>query len=115
MLLNYGSLDGVSILSPKSIELMTSDHIVGVNKDCKGSIVKIRQAGFGLGFRVNIGPNLLGKFGSKGTVSWGGAASTNFFIDYQEEMIVIYMSQIKPTDHTLGYKVENLAYQAIEN
>jgi CubicO group peptidase (beta-lactamase class C family) len=113
MILNYGSLNRVSILSPKSVELMTSDHIVGVNKECKGSIVKIREAGFGLGFRVNIGPNLLGKLGSKGTASWGGAASTNFFIDFEEEMIVIYMSQIKPADHTLGYIVEDLAYQAI--
>lgn len=113
MILNYGSLNGVSILSPKTVELMTSDHIVGVNKECKNSMVKIREAGFGLGFRVNLGPNLLGKLGSKGTVSWGGAASTNFFIDYAEEMIFIYMSQIRPTDHTLGYKVENLAYQAI--
>jgi CubicO group peptidase (beta-lactamase class C family) len=113
MILNYGELEGVSILSPKSVELMTSDHIVGVNKECKDAIVKIREAGFGLGFRVNLGPNLLGRLGSKGTVSWGGAASTNFFIDYDEDLIFIYMSQIKPTDHTLGYKVENLAYQAI--
>jgi CubicO group peptidase (beta-lactamase class C family) len=113
MILNDGSLNGVSILSPKTVELMTSDHIVGVNKECKGSIVKIREAGFGLGFRVNNGPNLLGKVGSVGTASWGGAASTNFFIDFEEEMIVIYMSQVKPADHTLGYKVEDLAYQAI--
>jgi len=113
MILNYGSLNGVSILSPKSVELMTSDHIAGVNKECKNSIVKIREAGFGLGYRVNLGPNLLGKLGSKGTASWGGAASTNFFIDFDEEMIVIYMSQVKPADHTLGYIVENLAYQAI--
>jgi len=113
MILNYGKLGDVRILSRKSVELMTSDHIVGVNKECKDSIVKIREAGFGLGFRVNSGPNLLGKLGSKGTVSWGGAASTNFFIDYAEDLIFIYMSQIKPTDHTLGYKVENLAYQAI--
>ena len=113
MILNYGKFGDVSILSRKSVELMTSDHIVGVNKECKGSIVKIREAGFGLGFRVNLGPNLLGRLGSKGTVSWGGAASTNFFIDYDEDLIFIYMSQVKPTDHTLGYKVENLAYQAI--
>jgi CubicO group peptidase (beta-lactamase class C family) len=113
MILNNGTLNGVSMLSPKSVKLMTSDHIEGMNKACKGAWVKIREAGFGLGFRVNIGPHLLGNLGSMGTVSWAGAASTNFFIDFEEEMIVIYMSQIKPAAHTLGYKVETLAYQAI--
>jgi len=113
MILNDGTLNGVSLLSPKSVELMTGDHIEKMNKACKGSWVKIREAGFGLGFRVNNGPNLLGQLGSKGTASWAGAASTNFVIDFEEEMIVIYMSQVKPANHTLGYKVEGLAYQAI--
>lgn len=115
MILNKGKLGDVRILSRKSVELMTSDHIMGINKDCKGSLVKIGEAGFGLGFRVNPGPNMMGAPGSTGTVSWGGAASTLFWIDYEEEMIGIYMSQIKPTDHTLGYKFKSLVYQAIDD
>ena len=115
MILNKGKLGDVRILSRKSVELMTSDHIMGINKECKNSLVKIREAGFGLGFRVNTGPNYIGALGSKGTCSWGGAASTIFWIDFQEEMIGIYMSQIKPADHTLGYRFKSLAYQAIDD
>jgi CubicO group peptidase (beta-lactamase class C family) len=116
MILNKGKLDKVRLLSPKSVELMTSNHISeDINTEGKGSIVKLYGAGFGLGFRVNTGPSRMGTIGSKGTCSWGGAASTIFWIDFQEEMIGIYMSQIKPADHTLGYKFKTLAYQAVED
>jgi CubicO group peptidase (beta-lactamase class C family) len=115
MILNKGKLGDVRILSGKSVELMTSDHLMGINKECKGSWVKIFEAGFGLGFRVNTGPNRMGAIGSKGTVSWGGAASTNFWIDFEEQMIGIYMSQVKPTDHVVGYKFKALAYQALDD
>jgi CubicO group peptidase (beta-lactamase class C family) len=116
MILNKGKLGDVRLLSPKSVELMASNHISeDVNTEGKGSAVKLYEAGFGLGFRVNTGPNRIGALGSKGTCSWGGAASTIFWIDFEEQMIGIYMSQIKPADHTLGYKFKTLAYQAIED
>jgi CubicO group peptidase (beta-lactamase class C family) len=57
----------------------------------------------------------MGAPGSEGTSSWGGAASTIFWIDFKEEMVGIYMSQIKPADHTLGYRFKALAYQAIDD
>ncbi len=115
MILNKGRLGDVRILSRKSVELMASDHLIGINKDCRGSWVKISEAGFGLGFRVNTGPDKMGSIGSEGTISWGGAASTNFWIDFEEQMIGIYMSQVKPTDHVVGYTFKTLAYQAIED
>ena len=116
MILNKGKLGNVRLLSPKSVELMASNHIAeDINTEGKGSVVKLYEAGFGLGFRVNTGPNRIGAIGSKGTCSWGGAASTIFWIDFEEEMIGIYMSQIKPADHTLGYKFKTLTYQAVED
>ncbi len=115
MILNKGKLGNIRILSRKSVELMMSDHITDqIDTEGQGSLVKLYDAGFGLGFRVNRGPNLTGALGSKGECSWGGAASTLFWIDPQEDMIGIFMTQIKPSDHSFGYKFKTLAYQALE-
>ena len=82
MLLNGGELAGERILSRKSVELMSSnllpDHI-------KGSDDYIQGAGFGITVGVVEDPGLLGQYGSKGMYFWGGAASTIFWIDPEEE------------------------------
>lgn len=87
MLLNGGELDGVRLLSPKTIELMTQDHLQGIEKPWWG------PAEFGLGFYVEQDPGTAGQIGSKGTFGWSGAASTQCWVDPEEDMITLFMIQ----------------------
>ena len=110
MLLNGGELDGVRLLSRKSVELMSADHI--------GDLARVGglgpHDGFGLTFRVIRESGLSGALGSPGEYSWGGAAGTRFWIDPQEELIGIYMIQILPhSGLTYGTEFKNLVYQSI--
>ena len=64
MMLNGGELDGARILTPKTVELMTTDHLRGIPfRDGQG---------FGLGFSINLGPGRTGSIGSRGEFAWGG-------------------------------------------
>ena len=102
MLISGGSLDGVHILSPKTIELMTRNHLPG-NTDLPAlsrslfSEVTYNGVGFGLGFSVTIDPVQTMIPGSVGEFSWGGAASTTFWIDPKEDLIAIFMTQLLPS------------------
>lgn len=102
MLINGGSLDGVQILSPKTIELMTRNQLPG-NKDLPAlsrslfSEVTYNGVGFGLGFSVTMDPVQTMIPGSVGEYSWGGAASTTFWIDPKEDLIGIFMTQLLPS------------------
>ncbi len=113
MLLAGGELDGVRILSRKTVELMSADHL--------GDIPRVGQLlptgyGFGLTFAVNRGIGETGAIGSQGEYNWGGAAGTRFWIDPKEEMIGIFMVQILPhTDLTYGSEFKQLAYQSIND
>jgi CubicO group peptidase (beta-lactamase class C family) len=102
MLLNGGSLGEVQILSPKTIELMTLNHLPqGKTLDQMSrssfSEVVYPGAGFGLGFAVtqNVAQTMMP--GSVGDYSWGGGASTAFWIDPVEELIAIFMTQLLPS------------------
>ena len=111
MMLNEGELDGVRILSRKTVELMTRDHLGDVPRG-----TGTRGYGFGLGFSVATDHTRSGLAGSEGEYYWGGMAGTRFWIDPKERMIGIYMVQIVP--HTgLGYgeRFKQLAYQAIDD
>jgi CubicO group peptidase (beta-lactamase class C family) len=104
MMLNRGELNGVRLLSRKSVELITQDHIQG----------KPNGAGYGLGFGVNTEPKNLSELGSIGSFYWGGFFYTSFVIDPKEDMIAIFMGQLHPTgDLNLDQKTLRLAYQAI--
>ena len=104
MMLNGGELDGVRLLSRKTVELMTTDQLANMDVNF----------GFGLGFSVVRGESDLKEVGSVGTYGWGGFFFTNFFIDPQEQMIGIFMCQLYPTGGLdLGDKVRILSYQAI--
>jgi CubicO group peptidase (beta-lactamase class C family) len=111
MLLNGGELDGTRLLSRKSVELMSADHI--------GDLPRVANLigphdGFGLTFRVVREPGLSGALGSPGEYSWGGAAGTRFWIDPKEELIGLFMIQILPhTDLPYGTEFKNLVYQSI--
>jgi CubicO group peptidase (beta-lactamase class C family) len=99
MLLAGGTLDGVRILSAKTIALMTSDHlgadiirassVRGANLD----YIPGPGYGFGLGFAVRLGGGEAGNAGSGGDYSWGGLAGTYFWNDPQENMTAIWMMQ----------------------
>lgn len=108
MLLNGGELDGARILGRKTIELMTMNHLPGGQDMTDLSISSFSQTesegfGFGLGFAVHLGSNLSQIIGSCGEFFWGGAASTAFWIDPEEDLIVIFMTQFIP-DGTFNFR-----------
>lgn len=103
-LLNGGELDGTRILSRKTVELMTVNHV----GDLFG------PQGFGLGFSVVRDLGRGNELGSVGQYGWGGFFYTNFFVDPKEKMVGIFMSQLYPaTDVRLHERFRTLAYQAI--
>lgn len=108
MMLNEGELDGTRILSRKSVELMTVDHISNIKFPWENG------TGFGLGFSVvkNLGDR--GTIGSVGEYGWGGAYHSSYWVDPSEELVVVYLTQVIPTkiseDHQ---KLPVLIYQAI--
>lgn len=115
MLLNGGTLDGRRLLSRKSVELMSTDHLGNLPRIGGGGTVP-EGYGFGLTFAVNQDPGRSGSIGSKGEYNWGGAAGTRFWIDPKERMVGIFMVQILPhTGLTFGSQFKQLAYQAIND
>jgi CubicO group peptidase (beta-lactamase class C family) len=112
MLLNGGELDGVRILSRKTVELMTADHL----GDMPHAPLLQPGEGFGFTMAVSQGPGKSGAIGSEGEYHWGGAAGTRFWIDPKEQMIGIFMIQILPhTNLTYGSQFKQLAYQAVSD
>lgn len=106
MLLNGGHLAGRRILSRKSVELMTADHLHGIDGFEKGRT-------FGLGFAILQDLGQSDRLGSEGTFDWGGAAGTKFWIDPREQLIGIFMVQILPHRTRMGDEFRQLTYQAI--
>ena len=118
MLINGGSLDGVQIVSPKTIELMTMNHLPD-GKDLPAlsrslfSEVAYNGVGFGLGFSVTMDPAKTLIPGSVGEYSWGGAASTSFWVDPKEDLITIFMTQLIPSStYPIRRELRTLVYSA---
>ena len=106
MLLAGGALDGQRVLSRKTVELMTTDHLY----DAPGMPPGV---GFGLGFAVRRSAGQVTP-GSVGTFSWGGIYNTYFFVDPEEEMFALLMSQLTPFNHEqLSERFRTMVYQAI--
>ena len=106
MFLNGGELDGVRLLSPRTVEMMTRNSIGELDV---GPGVK-----FGLGFAVMEDPGLMGTPRSQGTYYWGGIFNTRFFVDPEEDLIGIFMSQRIPRDPGgIRDRFVNAVYQAI--
>jgi len=106
LMLDGGELEGARLLSPKSVELMTIDHI--------GDRPGIDASGFGLGFSVVRGGHDLVELGSAGAFGWGGFFYTTFFVDPAEDMIGIFMAQLHPAGGLrLADQFKVLAYQSI--
>jgi CubicO group peptidase (beta-lactamase class C family) len=119
MLLNRGSLDGVRIISPKILDLMTTNHLPGGKELPDLSISLFSEStysgvGFGLGFAVTVDPAKTLLPGTAGDFSWGGMASTYFWIDPREELIVIFMTQLMPSaTYPIRRELRTLVYSAL--
>lgn len=111
MLLNGGELDGVRVLSPASVRLMTVDHAATVLDDAPGW----EGAGFGLGFQVTLDLGATGAHGSVGEYGWGGAYHSTYWVDPAEELVVVYMTQVIPAQVDDHARLRALVYQAIVN
>ncbi|MCH2187088.1 beta-lactamase family protein [Myxococcota bacterium] len=119
MLQNGGVLDGARLIGPKTVELMTQNHLPNGQDLTEVSVglfgeVEMQGTGFGLGFSVNLGPDRQGEIGSAGEYAWGGAASTIFWIDPTEELVVIFMTQLMPSrTYNFRGQLKNLVYSSI--
>jgi len=113
MLLNGGELDGVKILSRKSVEMMSSNHLPAAVPSINNGRGEA-ATGYGLGMSVTLSPALSGNMDSVGSFGWGGAATTNFRVDPAEDMTYVIMGQTFPSDGAMLAKVQTLIYQALE-
>jgi CubicO group peptidase (beta-lactamase class C family) len=97
MLLNGGQLDGVRILKESTVDMIMSDQLPD-----------------GVTFREGFGHGLAGMVQFKtGTYRWSGLASTNFWIDPTNDIIIITFTQLFPTDHTYAYDFKDIVYRSI--
>ena len=114
-----GELDGIRLLSPRTIGYMTRNHLPGgVDLETFGRPLyaesPFRGVGFGLGFAVVIDP-LPGKVVcSAGEISWGGAASTTFWVDQDADLAVSFFTQLLPSSsYPIRPELRQLVYQAL--
>ena len=108
MMLNGGEMGQTRILSRKSVELMTVDHISNIDFPWNNGV------GFGLGFSILKDVGSRGTPGTVGEYGWGGAYHSTYWVDPVEELVVVYFTQLIPAngmnDHA---KLRTLVYQAI--
>lgn len=112
MMLNGGELDGARILSPKTVQLMTRGQ---VSPERRGNLNE-RAPGIdmGLGFGVVEDLGATGRPDSVGEYNWGGAASTQFFIDPKERIVAVLSTQFMPSStYALREDLRALIYQAL--
>ena len=103
---NGGELDGQRLLSPKTVELATSNHL--------GTLFNEGKTGFGLGFEIVEHVGRSGRLGSVGEFSWGGAYYTSYWADPQEQIVAVFMSQMLPAGNLdLQGKFRALVYQSV--
>jgi len=105
MIRRGGALDGVRILSPRTVALMTSNQV--------GTLHSQTGLGFGLGFETTdrYGANGMDSVGSYG---WAGAYSSTYRVDPDARLVIVFMVQILPNTTDLGRKFPTLVYQALE-
>jgi CubicO group peptidase (beta-lactamase class C family) len=118
-LLDGGELNGVRLIGPKTLVLMTSNHLPGGRTLPELSRSLFSEAtyhgiGFGLGVSVTLDPARTLIPGSAGEYAWGGAATTSFWIDPAEELIAIFMTQVLPSTATpIRRELRTMIYSAI--
>jgi CubicO group peptidase (beta-lactamase class C family) len=114
-----GELDGMKLLSPRTVGYMARNHLPG-NKDLETfgrplyAESPFRGVGFGLGFAVLLDPVPGKVIGTAGELSWGGAASTTFWIDQAEGLTVSFFTQLLPSStYPIRPQLRQLVYQAL--
>jgi CubicO group peptidase (beta-lactamase class C family) len=120
MLLNGGELDGVRLLSRRTVALMTADHLrpgtpIGAGSQFGSLVPNLDNGqGFGLGFAVRVAQGHNPYPGSPGEFYWVGAAGPAFWVDPKEKLIAIMMVQVAPSQ-TRHYRsvIRNLVYQSL--
>ena len=119
MLLRGGELDGVRVLSPRTLAYMTQNHLPG-----GGTLVSLGRGqfaetaydgvGFGLGFGVNVDPVRSRVHTSPGEFTWGGLASTAFWVDRTEQVAAHFYTQLVPSStYPIRTELRQLVYSAI--
>ncbi len=114
-----GELDGVRILGPRTLRYATRNHLPGgadLTAFGSGQFSEVAYAGvgFGLGFAVTVDPVAGGTMSSPGEFTWGGAASTAFWVDPVEDVVAIFMTQLLPSStHPIRTQLRNLVHQAL--
>jgi CubicO group peptidase (beta-lactamase class C family) len=118
MLSNGGHLEGVRIIGPRTLRLMTINHLPG-GKDLATMAQTAGETaregvGFGLGFAVLIDQAVAQIIGTPGEFYWGGAASTAFFVNPVEDLIMIFLTQLRPSStYPLRRELRATIYSAI--
>jgi CubicO group peptidase (beta-lactamase class C family) len=119
MLCNGGELDGARIVSPKTLQLMASNHLPD-NKDLPQlsrslfSEASYNGVGFGLGFAVTIDQPRTMILGSTGEFTWGGMASTLFWVDPREQLVGVFLTQLMPSStYAVRRELRTLTYAAM--
>jgi CubicO group peptidase (beta-lactamase class C family) len=121
MLLNGGTLGGQRLISRKTLDLMTANHLPGNSSIAAMSKSLFSEAaydgiGFGLGFATTMRASQTLMPGSDGDYFWGGAASTFFWIDPEEDLIGIFMTQLIPSStYPVRRELRTMVYAALDD
>ena len=119
MLRRGGSLDGARILGPKTVQAMTMARLTPEVRDNGATEYPASHLypgqSFGLGAGVITDPAQAGVTSSKGEYSWGGIANTKFWIDPEEDLVVVFMTQVLGTPHSDRHRfdLKVATYQAL--
>jgi len=113
MLLNTGEIDGTHLLGRKTVEYMTVNHLKPELLPIGIGPFPISGTGFGLGFAVTINPAQSAVMNSAGSYGWSGAAATNFWVDPEEQIIGIIMTQLLENTLPFSEDFRVLTYQAL--
>ena len=119
MLLRRGELDGVRLLAPRTVDLMTANHLPG-NADARPTfgrplldLVVNEGVGFGLGLSPLVDPIAAKTLSAAGEYRWGGAASTAFWVDPAEDITVLFFTQVLFGSDDVWIGMRPLVYQAL--
>jgi CubicO group peptidase (beta-lactamase class C family) len=118
-LLGRGELDGVRLLGSRTVDYMVQNHLPGgADLEQFGrplfAETSFDGVGFGLGFSVQLDPVANKVLSSPGEYAWGGAASTAFWCDPNEDIAVVFLTQLLPSStHPIRPQLKQLVYQAL--
>jgi CubicO group peptidase (beta-lactamase class C family) len=119
MLLNQGELDGTRIIGRKTLAMMASNHLpdgrdLTEMSQSAFSETTYQGVGFGLGFSVILDPVKTQSLTDEGEYGWGGAASTVFWVNPKEEMVVIFLTQLLPSStYQVRRELRSLVYSSL--